>query len=191
MNSSAADRLLARLNQGDADAAGQVLTAFEPYLRMVIRKKISQELQAKFDSDDIVQSVWADVVEGLRRSQWKFESVHQLRAFLVTMARNRFVDRFRKHRRALQHELPLPPQNIEKLAAAGSPRPSETFAADELWNQMLEACPPGRREVLLLKRQGASLDEIAAQTGLHKGSVRRILYQVDHHLARLAARNAR
>lgn len=93
MKSNAADDLLARLNEGDADAAGQVFQDFEPLLRMVIRRKLSHGLHHKFDSVDIVQSVWADVVKGLRRSKWSFENVDQLRAFLVRMTCNRFVDR--------------------------------------------------------------------------------------------------
>ena len=52
---------------------------------------------------------------------------------------------------------------------------------------MLDVCPPDHYEVLVLNAQGASLDEIAARTGLHKGSVRRILYQVGRVVARLRA----
>ena len=60
------------------------------------------KLRPKFDSTDIVQSVWADVVDGLRQSKWTFANMDQLRAFLVKMTRNRFVDRLRQHRRALR-----------------------------------------------------------------------------------------
>jgi DNA-binding IclR family transcriptional regulator len=48
---------------------------------------------------------------------------------------------------------------------------------------MVVACPPAHLEVLNLKRQGCSLDEIAAQTGFHKSSVRRILYELARRLA--------
>ena len=157
---------------------------FEPYLRMVIRRQISAKLRAKFDSTDIVQSVWADVVDGLRQSKWTFETMAQLRAFLVKMTRNRFIDRMRQHRRELEHEWTMPAQDVELLAATASARVSENFYADELWHQMLDVCPPAHYQVLYLKRQGASLDEIAIQTGLHKGSVRRILYQIGRVVAR-------
>jgi RNA polymerase sigma factor (sigma-70 family) len=182
-----ADRLLARLNQGDAEAAAQLFQSFEPYLRIVIRRKISHALRAKFDSTDIVQSVWADVVSGLHQSRWTFQSIDQLRAFLLKMTRNRLIDRVRQNRRALEHELPMPAHDIEMLAAIGPDRASDNLDADELWRQMLDACPPAHCRVLYLKRQGASLDEIAALTGLHKGSVRRILYQIGRHVTRLRA----
>jgi RNA polymerase sigma-70 factor (ECF subfamily) len=49
---------------------------------------------------------------------------------------------------------------------------------------MLDLCPPEHREVLRLKREGATSAEIAARTGLHEGSVRRILCTLARRLAR-------
>jgi RNA polymerase sigma-70 factor (ECF subfamily) len=43
---------------------------------------------------------------------------------------------------------------------------------------MLALCPPAHHELLRLKRQGLGLAEIAARTGLHESSVRRILYNL-------------
>jgi hypothetical protein len=40
-------------------------------------------------------------------------------------------------------------------------------------------CPPNYRPILLLKQRGLSPKEIAERTGLHAGSIRRIL----RHLA--------
>jgi RNA polymerase sigma-70 factor (ECF subfamily) len=48
---------------------------------------------------------------------------------------------------------------------------------------MLDLCPPDHHSVLLLKRDGLPLAEIAARTGLHEGSVRRILRQLSRDLA--------
>ena len=59
------------------------------------------------------------------------------------------------------------------LTAAAS---VDNAQADELWTQMLELCPPQHRPLLELKKQGLSLDEIAARTGLHPSSVRRAIH---------------
>ncbi len=181
------DALLAKLNAGDPAAAEQLFLTFEPYLRMVIRRRLSNGLRAKFDSSDIVQSVWADVLDGLRKSKWNFHDVDQLRAFLVKMTRNRFIDRIRQHRMALELEVTMPEHDMDALAAERSARVSENFYADELWRQMLDVCPPAHYQVLHLKRQGASIADIARQSGLHEGSVRRILYDIAHRVARLRA----
>ena len=178
------DNLLAQLCSGDMAAAEKVFLAYEPYLRMVVRRHLSPGLRAKFDSVDIVQSVWADVLKGFREAGWQFADAAHLRAFLIRLTRHRFIDRLRKHRRAVEREQPLAGHGREQALTAGDPEPAEVVAADELWQQMLDLCPPEHRELLRLKRQGALNSEIAARTGLHEGSVRRILCTLSRRLAR-------
>lgn len=184
------ESLLEKLAQGDPDAAEEVFRAYEPYLRLVVRRQLSENLRTKFDSMDIVQSVWADVLVGFRRAAWNFQDAAHLKAFLVRVAKHRLIDRFRQHHRAIERERPC---NIAELDAFSEPQPSRPSAevhADELWQQMLDACPPAHRPLLGLKRQGLSLDEIAQRTGLHKSSVRRILYEVAQRLAQRQARHS-
>jgi RNA polymerase sigma-70 factor (ECF subfamily) len=179
------DSLLKRLASGDGAAAESVFLAYEPYLRMVVRRQLSAGLRAKFDSVDIVQSVWADLLDRFRDSKCSFRDADHLRAFLVRVTRNRFVDRLRQHRNALEHERPLSDGELECLPSDG--RVSEVAQADELWGQMLSVCPPAHSELLRLKRQGLSLAEIAQRTGLHASSVRRVLYEIARRLARKQA----
>jgi RNA polymerase sigma-70 factor (ECF subfamily) len=187
MGADSLEDLLAKLNSGDTAAAEQVFLAYEPYLRMVVRRRLSTKLRAKFDSMDIVQSVWADLLDGLRTAKWKFDSSHQLRAFLVRVTQNRLIDGLRHHRRELEHEISMAAPGVDSLPATGDPRVSEEFYADELWQQMLEVCPPAHYELLKLKRQGVAIAEIAARTNLHEGSVRRILYDVARRVERVRA----
>jgi RNA polymerase sigma factor (sigma-70 family) len=177
------DELIDRLSQGDAAAAERAFLAYEPYLRMAVRRQLSGPLRAKFDSMDIVQSVWADLLAGFRDAGWRFTNGSQLRAFLVKVARNRLIDRRRQYHRALEHERPLDESAPEAFPQAHQPRPSEIAQGNELWNQMLEQCPPAHRQILILKRHGMTLAEIAARTGLHEGSVRRILYDLARRMA--------
>jgi RNA polymerase sigma factor (sigma-70 family) len=149
----------------------------------VVRKQLSGDLRAKFDSADIVQSVWADVLQGFQSSDWKFANASKLRGFLVTATRNRFIDRYRQHRNALQHEQPLARDSSEAAIPCQQPRPSEEAQANDLWRQMLDLCPTQHRPLLELKRSGLPLAEIAERTGLHESSVRRILYDLARKLA--------
>jgi RNA polymerase sigma-70 factor (ECF subfamily) len=177
------DNLLERLAAGDAQAAEQAFLAFEPHLRMVVRRQLSPRLRAKFDSSDIVQSVWADVLRGLHRSSWHFKDSDQLRGFLVTATRHRFIDRARRVRRAVERESPLglPPES--DLPASGEPRASEEFLASELWGRLVALCPPAHLELLELRRRGVPLAEIAERIGLHESSVRRILYELSRRVS--------
>ena len=182
------EAVLVRLNSGEQSAVEEMFVAFEPYMRMAIHRRIAGSLRAKFDSADVVQSVWADLVDGLRESRWVFASIEQFRAFLIKMTRNRLIDRLRSHRHSLDHEIKLPLEHVEALPADRIPRVSEDFYADELWQQMVEACPAAHFELLTLKHQGASIAEIAERTHLHEGSVRRILYDI---AKRVSARRER
>jgi RNA polymerase sigma-70 factor (ECF subfamily) len=178
------DALLEKLTAGDAAAAEQVFRAYEPYLRMVVRRQLSPELRAKFDSLDVIQSVWVHLLRGFREAGKRFADVAHLRAFLVQLTRHRFIDRLRRHRRALECERPLAEGGLEEVLFADEPQPDDVLQADELWEQLLELCPPAHQEVLRLKREGALTAEIAARTGLHEGSVRRILNALERRLAR-------
>jgi RNA polymerase sigma factor (sigma-70 family) len=174
--------LLEQLCEGDAAATEQVFRAYEPALRQVVRRHLPSRLRTKFDSADVVQSVWAHLLPGFRDAGWRFANAAQLRAFLVTVTRNRLHDRYRRNRQALEKEQPLAQTSPEGLPDA-QPRPSEWAAADELWGRMLQLCPPDHHEVLRLRRQGLLLREIADRTGLHEGSVRRILRRLARDLA--------
>ncbi|HEX5271364.1 MAG TPA: RNA polymerase sigma factor [Gemmataceae bacterium] len=184
MSADPLDTLLEKLAVGDRRAAEEVFLAYEPYLRMVVRRHLSPGLRAKFDSADVVQSVWADVLVGFREAGWQFADAAHLRAFLIRLTRHRFIDRLRKHRRAVEREQSLAGDDGEHLLTAAGPEPADVLAADELWEEMLELCPPEHRELLRLKRQGALNAEVAARTGLHEGSVRRILCTLSRRLAR-------
>jgi RNA polymerase sigma factor (sigma-70 family) len=174
--------LLERLRQGDEAAAETVFRAYEPYLRVVVRRQLSAALRTKFDSADIVQSVWADLVCGFRQEGWSFPDTDRLRAFLVKATRNRFIDRLRRHLTEMEREQSLGSLEAGQFPHSPEPDPSEVMQADELWEQLLAGCSPLHREILHLKRQGRTLAEIARATGLHESSVRRILYQVANRL---------
>jgi RNA polymerase sigma factor (sigma-70 family) len=147
----------------------------------VVRRRLPVHLRAKFDSWDVAQSVWASVLEGFRSASWRFEDVAHLRALLVNLTRNRFIDLVREHRHALAAEQPLESAD-GLLLKARQPRPSEDVQAEELWSRMVALCPPEHRPILELKRQGKSLAEIAKHTGLHPSSIRRILYELARYV---------
>ena len=183
MSTDPLSALLAKLSSGDPAAAEQAFLAYEPYLRMVVRRQLPAWLRPKFDSVDVVQSIWADLLDGFRTAGWRFSDAAHLRAFLVKATRHRFIDRLRQHERARDREEPLVESHAAEGACAPDPRPSQVAQAEELWEQMLALCPEGHRDVLRLKREGLPLAEIARRTGLHPSSVRRILYDLARRLA--------
>jgi RNA polymerase sigma-70 factor (ECF subfamily) len=112
----------------------------------------------------------------------RFDSPDHLRAFLIKATRNRFIDRLREHQPALQREQSLT-EAEDDLPASRQPGPDDLAQADDLWDQLMTLCPPEHHLLLELKRQGLSLAEIAERTGLHEGSIRRIVRTLARKLA--------
>jgi RNA polymerase sigma-70 factor (ECF subfamily) len=179
----AVDALLERLTRGEMDAAGEVYRTFEPVLRVMVRRRLSPRMRAKFDSKDVVQSAWADVLKGYRAEGWRFKDRDHLRAYLARVTCNHLVNCCRRHNLMIDREQPLPDDEQPGLPPSAQPRPSELAQADELWELLMGLCSPAHRDLLQLRRQGFALAEIAARTGLHESSVRRILYDLARRLA--------
>jgi RNA polymerase sigma-70 factor (ECF subfamily) len=177
------DDLLDRLCDGDSAAAERVFAEYEPYLRKAVRRQLRARLRPKFDSADILQSVWVDFLRGFRDAGWRFTNADQLRAFLFVATRNRLIDWTRKHQKASIREEPIGGDDDRVTPASSQPRPSETAQADDLWERLLARCAPEHRAMLRLRRQGHSLTEIAGRTGLHPDSVRRILRALASRMA--------
>lgn len=176
------NRILHRLASGDDTAAAAAFLEFEPLLRVIVRRQLDGRLRAKFDSLDVVQSVWADLLTGFRDGRWRFTDASQLRGFLVKATRNRFLNEVRHLRTTLDHERPWA-EDTPEPADVNTERPSEAVRVEDLWQTLLAECPPQHRELLRLKREGLSLAALATRTGLHESSVRRILYDLARKFA--------
>jgi RNA polymerase sigma factor (sigma-70 family) len=183
------DGLLERLSKGEMDAAGEVYQTFEPVLRVMVRRQLSAAMRAKFDSTDVVQSAWADVLKAFRAHGWRFRDREHLRAYLARVTYNHFVNHCRRHSLVMQYEQQLAVDDERALPASAQPRPSELAQADELWERLMGLCSPAHRNLLQLKRQGLTPGEIARKTGLHESSVRRILYELARRLAAVRGQN--
>jgi RNA polymerase sigma factor (sigma-70 family) len=183
MNHELPDHWIGRLNEGDVEAVGRVFIAYEPFLRIAVRRRLSRRLRSKVDSGDIVQSVFADLIRGVRDGGWHFAGRSQLEALLRRIAWRRLADRYQKHSRALAHEHSLDETPSQSLGDAAQARPSQEAQGREVWERILRACPPAHHEVVRLRMSGHRMGEIAERTGMHEGSVRRVLYELARRLS--------
>jgi RNA polymerase sigma-70 factor (ECF subfamily) len=181
MNTLLQDGLLDGVRRGEEAAVRRLVTAYEPYLRALVRRSMPDRLRARFDSADVVQSVWVHVMSGLRAGHWQFANEGRLRAFLFEVARRRLVSRLRRHGGPARRE--AGGADLDALPDRRPARPSEEAQADELWQRMLALCPAGHQQLLHLRRQGLTLDEVARRAGLHEGSVRRVFRRLARELS--------
>jgi RNA polymerase sigma factor (sigma-70 family) len=177
MSPESADDLLEQLGRGEVEALGELAEAYGPYLRAVVRTQLSARLRAECDSVDVVQSVWVQVIRRLKADGWRVNDAAHLRALLVTIARRRLLTRARRRGHT------EPADDLTEVVDCGTDTPPAVAEADDLWGRLLRQAPPEHRRVLRLRRDGLSAAEIAARTGLHEGSVRRVLRQLARQMA--------
>jgi RNA polymerase sigma factor (sigma-70 family) len=173
MSVSAIDLLLERFRAGDESAAEQLYRDYEPFLRGVVRRRLPSRMRGRFDSNDIVQSAWASLIDGLREDRWRFPDAANFRAFLTRVTLCRLYDRTRQAGTQTKQEVPI--DDLVVGVPGLEPRPSEYAQAETVWQLLLAECPPEHRSVLRLRRLGFTCEEIGERIGLHSGSVRRIL----------------
>lgn len=165
------------------DEAERIAEEYAPYLRMVVRRRMNESLRQKFDSEDLVQSVWAHLMDGVRNGEWDFESPHQLQAFLKRVTNNRLTDRMRRIRRELEQETATDAEVLDRHPA-NDETASQAVYAEELWDRLITLCPKQHRGILELRREGLTLGEISNRLGMHESSIRRVLYDLARELSR-------
>ena len=189
--------LIARAKAGDETAIREFLTRFEPEVRIMVRGRLPRMLRTQFDSMDFVQAVWQSFFADLRSSSSRqFENVHHLRGFLAGVARNKVYEEHRRLTRTKKHALAREQslyvrrgsREVELALISPEPTPSQAVQASDRLAQLVARCSPLEAQVITLRRQEMTFDEIARRTGISERSVRRI---IDEARERMEARGWR
>lgn len=174
------DALMKRLREESEDAAFELFDLCKNRVYAAVRRRLNRRMRSLFDSHDFVQAMWASFFSNLSVIS-RFDNEEELVGFLIRVAGNKVTDEFRKRfnteKHSIQRERHLGDENSSTpfaLADAG-PSPSENAIANELWSQMLEGITPRYRQILELRRAGATMNEIAIQLDLSERTVRRII----------------
>ncbi len=176
--------LIARAKAGDETAIREFLSRFEPEVRMMVRGRLPRMLRTQFDSMDFVQAVWQSFFADLRSSSSRqFENVHHLRGFLAGVARNKVYEEHRRLTRTKKHALAREQslyvrrgsREVELALISPEPTPSQAVQASDRLAQLVARCSPLEAQVITLRHQEMTFDEIARRTGASERSVRRII----------------
>jgi RNA polymerase sigma factor (sigma-70 family) len=161
-----------------------------PRLRNFIRSRVADAS----DVEDILQDVFAELVASYRA----LRPVEQVGAWLVTVARNRITDVFRKKKPLGLHDLrPTEAEHdsdatVEDLLPSADAGPEAAYARSVLLEELesaLQELPQPQREVFIAHEiDGRSFKELAAETGLSVNTLlARKRYAVLHLRRRLKA----
>jgi RNA polymerase sigma factor (sigma-70 family) len=175
--------LIARAKAGDEAAIREFLARFEQEVRMMVRGRLPKKLRTQFDSMDFVQTVWQSFFSDLRNSPRDFENIQHIRGFLAGVVRNKVYEEHRRltktEKYAVDREERLyirrGNREVAREVVSQEPSPSQAVQASDRLAQLTAGCSPREVKVIMLRLQDMTFEEIAARTGLHERTVRRII----------------
>jgi RNA polymerase sigma factor (sigma-70 family) len=171
--------LLEQVFAGDEQAAVALLERYGPAILHAVRKRLSRQLRAKFDSLDFVQDVWVSFFRS-EPDPIQFDTPEKLIAFLTQVARNKVIDATRKRLQGRKFNLKLE-HSLEQassrgdVVAANQPTPSEVVGRKEQWQRLIDQQPLVYQGILVLFRDGKTPDEIATDLKISVRTVKRVL----------------
>jgi RNA polymerase sigma factor (sigma-70 family) len=172
------------------DASGtnrSIAEAFE-HQRARLRGFIRRRVPDPADAEDILQDVFYELVEAARLVR----PVEQVGGWLLTVARNRITDLFRKRRTESLDLVDEDGNDLGKLLPAADAGPEFAFARRILLEELeaaLEELPEEQRSVFIAHElEGRSFKELAAASGTAMNTLlSRKRYAVLHLRRRLQA----
>lgn len=173
--------LLRRLRGGDGDAATQIYLRYARRLEFLAEKQCAPELRARFDAEDVVQSVFRTFFRRAERGEYVVPDGEELWKLLLVIAMNKIRANGAYHRAAKR--------DVRQTHSAG---PNEPPAAEDenalavlqmVVEQVLEGLGGDYRKIVELRIKGYEVAEIADRTGRAKRSVERLLQEFRKALA--------
>jgi RNA polymerase sigma-70 factor (ECF subfamily) len=173
---SSDEELMMRFADGDAAAFDALYTRH----RGGVFRYLLRQCQNRATAEELFQDVWMNLVHA--RSRYRVQA--KFATYLYTLAHNRLIDHFRRHKRL--HLVPLVDEDNDpaQLQASSALQPERGAQAREQAAQLLQLVaelPEVQREAFLLHEEGElSLDEIAQVTGVNRETVKsRLRYAMD------------
>jgi len=158
--------VMERARRGDRDALATMYRCYHARIAAALRRRLPVALRSKYDTLDLAQSVFMDVMRDLPRFDDRGE-----RAFLALLTRraeNKIRDKLRRHlgksgrraERRLATDAQVPVANDSE-----SPAP-DTFDDFARLRRVLDGLDAADRTMLRLHAQGATFARIASELGL-------------------------
>ncbi len=159
--------LLQRVRAGDAEAAAELVHAYEPEIRRAIRVRLTDpRLRRTLDSMDVCQSVLANFFVRAAAGQFDLREPKDLLKLLVTMARNKILDRTRQEQaeRRDGRRTQASPDTLAAVADGGE-TPSQIVSGREMLEVMRARMTPEERDLAEQRVAGRDWAQIAAARG--------------------------
>ncbi len=184
MAESVDPRVLAeRCRLGDEDACRQLFDCYVERLVALARRRISQRLASRVDPEDIVQSVFRTFFGRLKAGRFRLEEQDDLCKLLMRITVHKALRQIHFHQAAKRNprlEIGQGDEPNERMLAVidREPLPEEAVAFVDHLEHFLDHLKPQEREILEMRLQGFSNDEIAQKLDIYDRKIRRVIERV-------------
>jgi RNA polymerase sigma factor (sigma-70 family) len=180
--------LMDELQSGSEEAAKELLRLYGDHIYRVVRQRLHRRMRARFDSADFVQIVWKSIFANIEVLS-NFRCPEQLIGFLVRISSNKVIDEVRRalimQKANVNRECSLNDSRAgtQPEVPARGDTPSEAAMAKEWWSRITENQPAHYIEILALRAEGATFQEIAREMNLNERTVRRVVRKIATELS--------
>jgi RNA polymerase sigma factor (sigma-70 family) len=186
MENPSAD-LVMRWREGDQGAAGEIFGRYAERLLALARSRLSAKLSRHIDPEDVVQSACRSFFVGARDGRYVLKRSGDLWRLLVAITVHKLqhqLERRTAGKRALARESSQDDGRNRTMAetVAREPTPAEATALADMVENLLRPLEPLERQIVTLRLDGYSLEEIAQQIRRSERTVRRVLEQCKESL---------
>lgn len=175
--------LVKRWRLGDEEAARLIVENYLDQLVTLARRRLSHKLAGRIDPEDIVQSVFRTFFWRAKEGQFNFAEQDDMLKLLVRITMNKTLRQVARHRAAKRNPgreegIDEEGDRIRELLDSG-PTPEVAVAFLDQLEHLLSRLPPLARQVLELRQQGHSNDDICRMLGIkHDRTIRRLMDHV-------------
>jgi len=184
MPEPAGDWLLVELTRaGDQEAARKLFDEYVERLVALARRHISQRLASRIDPEDVVQSVFRTFFGRLKEGQFHVADENDLCRLLVRITVHKTLRQVNFHRAAKRdprQETGQGDWSREELLSVltREPSPEVTVAFLDHLEHFLSQLRPQERQILEMRVQGFTNEEITDRLGIYERKIRRVLERV-------------
>lgn len=182
--------LLSAIRAGDEAATGAFIKHFEPQLRRVLRvTRVIRLLQSQFDSQDLMQSVFMQVIAEIRADRAKFSDESALEGYLKTVGRNRLRDHIRRVKAAKRDQQRTAGDDgeaLKKVEQAG-PTPSQIVEMREQVARIEAQASPSELQLIKERADGAAWQELATARKMSPEALRKRIERVRQRIRQALA----
>lgn len=142
-------------------------------MRALAGSRCAGTYAARFDADDIVQSVFKALFQGIRQSTYQVPADGQLWGLVLVLALNKIRNQVDHHRAAKRNVHRT--QQTEGLALPPQDGDASADFLRVVLDDIMTGLPASNREIVRLRMEGYEVKEIAAHTGRSRRTVERVL----------------